>query len=336
VVLGLGGGGVIAIAPTSPSPAIADDATPITITPNPWYANEPFEGWGTSLVWFANATGGYPAELRERFYQLVFGEDGLDLNIARFNVGGENSNDTTPYLRAGGALDGYWANDTDGAAGTYGGVTTTFADRAALQAVWDPDNPAHYDWSKDSTQRWWIERLAQDDQITHWEAFSNSAPYFMTVNGYVSGRGSNDNLLAAAADQFAGYMLNVTNHLEDQYGIEFHTIEPFNEPTLGWGSASGPGGRQEGMHLAPAAQVPVLRALATRMAADPTDPTIISSPDDTNPQAMTNTWNAYPSDVKEAVGQLNTHTYGTAGRLGARDASKASDTRLWMSEIEGN
>ena len=26
------------------------------MTPNPWYANS-FDGWGTSLAWFANATG---------------------------------------------------------------------------------------------------------------------------------------------------------------------------------------------------------------------------------------------------------------------------------------
>ena len=70
-------------------PAAAASAPPtVTITPNPAYASEPFEGWGTSLVWFANATGGYPEAVRQDLLDKVFGEDGLNLNIARYNIGG--------------------------------------------------------------------------------------------------------------------------------------------------------------------------------------------------------------------------------------------------------
>ena len=46
------GGGAFAVAGT----AYAADNDAITVTPNPWYANS-FDGWGTSLAWFANATG---------------------------------------------------------------------------------------------------------------------------------------------------------------------------------------------------------------------------------------------------------------------------------------
>ena len=55
-------GALLAVPIAAAAPASAADGT--TITPNPAYAGEAFEGWGTSLVWFANATGGYPAELR--------------------------------------------------------------------------------------------------------------------------------------------------------------------------------------------------------------------------------------------------------------------------------
>ena len=156
-----------------------------TITPNPADQGEAFEGWGTSLVWFANATGGYPTELREQLYQAVFGEDGLDLNIARYNIGGGNASDVPSYLRAGGAVEGWWAADPDGSAGVHDGAATTYAERADVLAAWDSDDPANYDWNADETQRWWVERLAADGQITHWETFANSAPYFMTESGYV-------------------------------------------------------------------------------------------------------------------------------------------------------
>ena len=45
------------------------------ITPNPATASEkPFEGWGTSLVWFANATGDYPEDVRQDLFDAVFGD----------------------------------------------------------------------------------------------------------------------------------------------------------------------------------------------------------------------------------------------------------------------
>ncbi|WP_414772389.1 hypothetical protein, partial [Escherichia coli] len=83
-------------------------------------AAEPFEGWGTSLVWFANATGNYPPEVRQKLFDAVFGDDGLNLNIARYNIGGGNASDVPAYLRPGGAVPGFWnpdlgASDSQGA-----------------------------------------------------------------------------------------------------------------------------------------------------------------------------------------------------------------------------
>lgn len=79
--------------------AHADDA--VTITPAPSYRQPTFEGWGTSLVWFANATGDYPDEIRNALADMVFGEDGLNLNIARYNIGGGNAPDV--HYASGGA-----------------------------------------------------------------------------------------------------------------------------------------------------------------------------------------------------------------------------------------
>ena len=41
------------------APAVAA-VEAVTVRPDPTYQQEPFQGWGTSLIWFANATGGYP------------------------------------------------------------------------------------------------------------------------------------------------------------------------------------------------------------------------------------------------------------------------------------
>src|SRR5262245_33801893 len=86
------------------TPAVAEPpaeaaATGVTVRIDPSYQQQPFQGWGTSLVWFANATGGYPDEVRERLVDLLFGEDGLRLNIARYNIGGGNAPTVPDYLR---------------------------------------------------------------------------------------------------------------------------------------------------------------------------------------------------------------------------------------------
>lgn len=331
-----------ALVPLTAAPAAAAPAD-LTITPNPWYQGQEFEGWGTSLVWFANATGDYPAELREDLYQKVFGEDGLDLNIARYNIGGGNASDVTDYLRAGGAVDGYWAPDADGSKNLYDGATTNYADRENVLDAWDPTDETNYDWNADATQRWWVERLAADDQISHWETFANSAPYFMTESGYVSGGfDSTDEQLKPEADEkFVAYLTRVTEHLEDEYGITVDTLDPFNEPNTDyWGTTirnGQPTGRQEGMHVGPQRQVDVTRALAAELdKPETTTDTGIAVMDETNPGIFQRNWAAYPQDARDLVSQLNVHTYGTSGRLGVRDLAKQADLPLWMSEIEGN
>jgi hypothetical protein len=85
-----------------------DQAPAVTVRPDPSYRGDAFEGWGTSLVWFANVTGVYLDEIRNRLADLVFGKDGLNLNIARCNICGEHAPDVPDYLRRGGAVQGWW------------------------------------------------------------------------------------------------------------------------------------------------------------------------------------------------------------------------------------
>jgi hypothetical protein len=48
----------------------------------------------------------------------VLGKDGLNLNIARYNVGGGNASDVAGYLNDGSAVEGWWKPATDPAAGS--------------------------------------------------------------------------------------------------------------------------------------------------------------------------------------------------------------------------
>ncbi len=67
-------------------------STSILIDPSTQY--QTFEGWGTSLSWWANIVGGWSTANRQAVTSLLFSQtNGLGMNIARYNIGaGTNPN----------------------------------------------------------------------------------------------------------------------------------------------------------------------------------------------------------------------------------------------------
>ncbi|MEQ4210041.1 glycoside hydrolase [Actinopolymorpha sp. B9G3] len=320
--------GPAANAQNTPGAAPDTPGSSVTVHIDPSYQQPEFEGWGTSLVWFANITGGYPDEIRHKLVDMLFADDGLRLNIARYNVGGGNAPDVRDdYMKVGATMPAFWKAPP--------GTTHTDVD------WWDPDNPDHWNLDADANQRWWIDQIK--DRVDRWEAFSNSPPYFQTVSGYVSGGfdSSADQIRADRVDDFATYLTRVVDHIEQEHGISFDTVDPLNEPnTPYWGTQLGPdgqptGGRQEGAHAGPALQQLVVKAL--RRALDTADTrAVVAAMDETNPGTFTTNWNAYDAEARAAVDQLNVHTYGTGQRTSVRDLAKGSEKKLWMSEVEGS
>lgn len=382
----LGGGASVAGSANAAS-AIPDDA--VVVTPNPWYANGPFDGWGTSLAWFANATGNYGEEgfvtnrdeisdeayakalengkqLRETFYESIFGEDGLDLNMARYNIGGGNATDVAygyPFMRQGAAVPGYWAD-------TIGGVEAKQANKDQVAEAFDPSDDAHYDWDKGASQEWWLKHGLETGDLDHVEMFANSAPWFLTESGYATGGyDSNANNLADP-EKFAQYMVKVTDHLEDTYGFEADTIEPFNESETGYWSTPGtmaddgfgPDNTalieryweryysdkdksvtpysdavkkpQEGMHVDNDVQQETLKAMAAAMGED--DQTKLVATDATDSGQMVDSYNQYSDEVKDLLDQYNTHSYGTNRQRVARDIAQTDGKEISQSEVDGS
>ena len=382
----LGGGASVAGSANAAS-AIPDDA--VVVTPNPWYANGPFDGWGTSLAWFANATGNYGEEgfvtnrdeiskeayakalengkqLREAFYESIFGEDGLDLNMARYNIGGGNATDVAygyPFMRQGAAVPGYWADTIDG-------VAAKQANKDQVAEAFDPSDDAHYDWDKGASQEWWLKHGLETGDLDHVEMFANSAPWFLTESGYATGGyDSNANNLADP-EKFAQYMVKVTDHLEDTYGFEADTIEPFNESETGYWSTPGTmaddgfgpdntalieryweryyGDKdksvtpysdavkkpQEGMHVDNDVQQETLKAMAAAMGED--DQTKLVATDATDSGQMVDSYNQYSDEVKDLLDQYNTHSYGTNRQRVARDIAQTDGKEISQSEVDGS
>lgn len=288
-----------------------------TIKLDPSYQHEPFDGWGTALVWFANVTGGWPDELRDQLADDLFGEEGLNFNIARYNIGGGDSPETEPYMRKGGAVPGYW--NRPAAIGT---------DQVNW---WDPSNPDHWNWTADANQQWWL-KAAQERGADTFEAFSNSAPYFMTQSGYVSGNWDpwQDNLKTDQYEEFATYLTTVVDRLQNDFNIEFETLSPVNEPNTGYWRAKG---RQEGSNWSPASQQKIINEVKKQLDEKQLN-TVVSAMDETNPQKFRQNWEQYTTETRANIDQLNVHTYWPEQQIGVRDIAKASGKRLWMSEVD--
>ncbi|WP_223594414.1 glycoside hydrolase [Neobacillus bataviensis] len=297
-----------------------------TIELDPSYQHEPFDGWGTALVWFANVTGGWPDELRNELADDLFGKDGLNFNIARYNIGGGDSPETAPYMRKGGAVPGYWNRPAE--FGPPQGNTTGWKEQANW---WDSKNPDHWNWNADANQRWWLE-AAKSRGADTFEAFSNSAPYFMTQSGYVSGNWNSwdDNLKADQFENFATYLTTVVDHLQKDLDVEFKTLSPINEPFTGYWGAKG---RQEGSNWSRASQSKIINEVKKQLDEKQLS-TVVSAMDETHPQRFRENWEQYNAETRSNVGQLNVHTYWPEQQVGVRDIAKSSGKRLWMSEVD--
>ncbi|MFJ6569472.1 glycoside hydrolase [Streptomyces sp. NPDC091292] len=297
-----------------PAAALPTAADAVTIRLDPSYQQPAFEGWGTALAWFANVTGGWPEAQRGRLADDLYGADGLGFTIARYNIGGGDSPDTTPYMRAGAAVPGYW-------------------NRPGPESPdwWNPADPTHWKPDADANQRWWL-GAAKARGADTFEAFSNSAPYFMTTSGLVSGawNAGQDNLRSDQYERFAAYFSGAVQRAQDSTGVTFDSLSPVNEPNTDYWRA---GGRQEGSHWDPASQARMVSTLRAALDANGLR-TPIAAMDETNPAKFRANWETYPPAVRDAVGRLNTHTYGTNGRTGVRDIAKGEATPLWMSEVD--
>ena len=133
-------------------PMQADAAQTVSISPLSAYEinDGVFEGWGTSLCWWANRLG-YSDSLAQQAADAFYGENGLRMNIARFNIGGGDDPTHTHITRTDSNMPGYT---------NYSGGKAT------------------YDWSKDANQRNVLMRCikaAGDDMIV--EMFSNFRLY---------------------------------------------------------------------------------------------------------------------------------------------------------------
>lgn len=261
-------------------------------------------GFGASAAWWAQDVGGWTEntengnEIRTEILELLYGDNGIDLDIYRYNLGaGSKTEDNSYYSDP-------WRK---------------------TESFLLPDGTV--DYSRDANAVWCMQK-AVDLGVQNVVFFSNSAPDTMTINGkvhcdadesrvdYVNDAGDNvyfskPNLDASQYQNFADYVLNAAEHFRAQ-GIPVTVVSPINEPQWAWQ------GGQEGCHYEPDEVVALYKVfLAEMQARGLTDTTELSMFESGQPFGDTLKRYLDPimddKDLSAAIKGLDTHSYwGTA------------------------
>lgn len=278
----------------------------VTVDPTIQYGA--WEGWGTSLAWWAKVVGGFPEPARSDYMTKVFDPmKGLGLNVVRYNIGGgENPlyqapNKETLSFRA--AVPGY---------------------RSTPGGAWD--------WAADANQRW-VLKSAMLHGANQLEAFSNSPPWWATVSGSVGGgRGGADNLSPDSDRAFTDYLAEVVRHFHDAWDITFRDVEPLNEPAAGWWTFRINGTQQEGCRIDPVHQNAVVKAMSASLAARHMAYSPVAASDENSVDAANEMTRHYDAAALAGLSQINTHTYGGKDRTRLLNFASSAGKKLWMSE----
>ncbi len=263
-----------------------------------------FEGWGTSLCWWAEVLGSGDEALRREFDKALFSPDGLGLNIARYNIGAGDAPGHN-HMRDGGSVP-----------------------------AWQDENGS-FDPSADSSQLAVLKDAVEFGADTV-ELFSNSPPYYLTESG-CSGGGHDpgkNNISPSNFGKFADYLAKVAAYIHNDMGIKVSTVEPMNEPATNfWGYE----GWQEGCHIDPEDHSALILALRKSLDEKGLKEVGVSASDENSVSTMVKNLDIYTDEAINALSQINAHTYNGASS-GAELNKKAAELnkKLYMSETDGD
>jgi galactan endo-1,6-beta-galactosidase len=278
-----------------------------------------WDGWGCSLCWWAAAFG-----TRDDLADIVFttnytslnGQNlpGLGMNIARYNAGGCTTNAVNGSVmqlssRNGPThqIEGYWINPFS-------------ADPAS----------SSWNWSADPLQRAMLLK-AKARGANLLELFSNSPLWWICSNHNPSGadNGADDNLPSSNYDQHAIYLATIAQYAATHWGVNFTSVEPFNEPRSAWWNAAG---KQEGCHFGTNSQAAVIIYLRTELNNRGLSAVQVSASDENTYDLARTTLQSFSPTVRAQVGRVNTHGYQYG--KGRRDLlyRAVAGKKLWNSE----
>ncbi len=187
----------------------------LEITVDPASTFQTIRNFGASDAWSVQFVGkNWPESSRRQMARLLFSTEtyengdpkGIGLTAWRFNIGGGSAGQGTASQ-----IDDEW--------------------RRAESFI---DENETYDWTKQQGQLWFLQE-AKALGVQDFIGFVNSPPIVYTKNGKAwSGDGRSSNLPPENYDKYADFLSNVVKGVEEQTGVTFDYISPFNEPQWEW------------------------------------------------------------------------------------------------------
>ncbi|KAK7732541.1 Endo-beta-1 6-galactanase [Cytospora paraplurivora] len=295
----------------------ADETSTINASSN-WGT---WEGWGVSLAWWAKAFGDRD-DLADIFFSLentTLGSQtlpGLGFNIARYNAGASSNNtyDNTSMvasanIKASRQIDAYWWD-------------------------WASDDPtsSSWHWDVDDNQRAALTKAVARG-ANHLELFSNSPVWWQLYNKNPSGSddGSSNNLQTWNYANHTHYLAEIALYAKNNWGVDFESVEPFNEPSASWWKATG---TQEGCHFDVSTQATIIPLLRSELDARGLSSVIVSASDENTYDKAVSTFDSLGSTAIGDLGRINVHGYekGSGDRSGLYNRTVAAGLALWNSE----
>ena len=208
-----------------------------TVGVNKYVSYRQFEGFGTSSAWWSQTID--DEETARKIAKLLYDkEEGLGLDIYRFNIGGGEADnpDCRIWDRTRRTESFYYLNEDS--------------------QKWE------FDFSRDSNAVRMM-KLAVEYGASEVILFCNSPHYSMTVSGHASGglQENVNNLPEENYDKFVDYVLTIADHFVSE-GIPVKAVSPINEPQWKWG---GDWVGQEGCHYDADKCIALLERFAVKM-----------------------------------------------------------------------
>ncbi|MEL7118645.1 MAG: glycoside hydrolase [Bacteroidota bacterium] len=189
-------------------------AQQILIDPSVQY--QEIDGFGASDAWRVQFVGAnWPVEKREQIADLLFSKEldskgnpkGIGLSIWRFYIGS-------------GSME-------------LGDTVQIPNEWRRAECFLNPDGT--YDWNKQKGQRWFLQ-AAKKHGVNQFLAFALSAPPSYSLNGKTWSIKDDErlNIKPGYYDDYARFLVDVTDHFEKEEGIFFNYLSPVNEPQWDW------------------------------------------------------------------------------------------------------
>lgn len=202
------------------------------------------KGFGASGAWWAQNVGGW--ENADDIIKLLYDkEEGIGLNIYRYNVGAGSKDDSELYVTR---------NRTESFVDSIDGV-------CGDNNVWEDGYTVNYNWNNDANAQNALaiaKKYAGDDmqvvlfnnspqvQITR-----NGKAYCSYNNGETNSKNWNTNLYRDNYDIYADITTTIADHFVDE-GYNVTEVSPVNEPQYAWAEWQNADGtfsmNQEGCH----------------------------------------------------------------------------------------